>query len=39
MARYKDYNRDQLKMILVAFDRQILPGVIPPIFSGRRKWS
>jgi transposase/C4-type Zn-finger protein len=26
MARYKDYNYDQLKMIPVAFDRQILPG-------------
>lgn len=26
MARYKDDNRDQMKMIPVAFDRQILPG-------------
>jgi transposase len=26
MARYKDYNFDQMKMIPVAFDRQILPG-------------
>jgi len=26
MARYKDYNYDQMKMIPVAFDRQILPG-------------
>jgi len=26
MARYKDYNLDQMKMIPVSFDRQILPG-------------
>jgi transposase len=26
MARYKDYDYDQMKMIPVAFDRQILPG-------------
>ena len=26
MARYKDYNYDQLKMIPVSFDKQILPG-------------
>ncbi|WP_260293570.1 IS1182 family transposase [Sedimenticola hydrogenitrophicus] len=26
MARYKDYNFDQMKMIPVSFDRQILPG-------------
>ncbi|WP_321529263.1 transposase [Sedimenticola selenatireducens] len=26
MARYKEYNYDQMKMIPVAFDRQILPG-------------
>ncbi|PLX62141.1 MAG: transposase, partial [Sedimenticola selenatireducens] len=26
MARYKEYNYDQVKMIPVAFDRQILPG-------------
>ena len=26
MARYKDYNYDQMKMIPVSFDQQILPG-------------
>jgi len=26
MARYKDYNYDQMKMIPVSFDKQILPG-------------
>ena len=26
MARYKEYDYDQMKMIPVAFDRQILPG-------------
>jgi len=26
MARYKDYNYDQTKMLPIAFDRQILPG-------------
>jgi len=26
MARYKDYDYDQMKMIPVSFDRQILPG-------------
>ncbi|EGW52878.1 IS1182 family transposase [Candidatus Endoriftia persephonae] len=26
MARYKDYNYDQMKMIPVSFERQILPG-------------
>ncbi len=25
MARYKDYNFDQMKMIPVSFNRQILP--------------
>ena len=26
MARFKDYNYDQTKMIPISFDRQILPG-------------
>ena len=26
MARYKDYNLDQMKMIPVSFEQQILPG-------------
>ncbi|MCU7919784.1 MAG: hypothetical protein KZQ95_15710 [Candidatus Thiodiazotropha sp. (ex Epidulcina cf. delphinae)] len=26
MGRYKDYNYDQMRMIPVAFDRQIFPG-------------
>lgn len=26
MARFKDYNYDQTKMIPILFDRQILPG-------------
>lgn len=26
MARYKDYNYDQLKMIPVSYEKQILPG-------------
>ena len=26
MARYKDYNYDQMKMIPVSYERQILPG-------------
>lgn len=26
MARFKDYNYDQMKMIPVSFDKQILPG-------------
>jgi hypothetical protein len=26
MARYKDYNYDQMKMIPVSYEKQILPG-------------
>ena len=26
MARYKDYNYDQMKMIPLSYDKQILPG-------------
>ena len=26
MARYKEYDYDQMKMIPISFDRQILPG-------------
>ncbi len=27
MARYKDYNYDQMKMLPVSYDKQILPAV------------
>jgi hypothetical protein len=26
MARYKDYNYDQTKMLPISFERQLLPG-------------